>query len=497
MTGALLPLTVAVPLLAAAVLAMVRGTRFPRRAMLVAVLIALLAGNASLAGVVRDGRVLAHDVGSWPGGIAISFAVDLFSALMLTATALVTLVCVAFAAATDVGRNRFFGPLVLVLYGGVCGALLTADLFNLFVFVEVMLAPSYVLISVFGRSSRIAAGRLYAVVNLLGSTVLLIGIAAVYGLAGTVNLGDLAGSGRESPAMAVAAGVVLIAFLVKAAAFPVYGWLPNTYPNTSPAVAALFSGLHTKVAVYAVYRIYAVVYDGDPRYLVVLVTIATITMAVGVLGAVGESTTGTILIFNMVSGIGYVLLGVALFGPMGITAGMFYLVHHMVVMASLLLSTGAVLVTYGSQYLEELGGVARREPLLAAAFLGAAFSLAGVPPFSGFVAKFAVIRAAVAEGQYVAAATALVVGFVALVSVLKIWHWVFWGRMPKEGAQRHRSMSLAEMPRVRPVLIVPALLLTLISLGMGPGAEPVLAMTEQAAQGLVDTATYVEEVAGQ
>ncbi|RNL83870.1 monovalent cation/H+ antiporter subunit D family protein [Halostreptopolyspora alba] len=495
MTGVLLPLTVAVPLLAAAMLATVGTARFPRRAVLVVVLAGLLASNASLVGAVRGGRVIEHDVGSWPGGIAITFAVDLFSALMLVLTALVTLSCVAVAVATEVGRNRYFPSLVLVLYAGVCGALLTADLFNLFVFVEVMLAPSYVLISVFGGRSRIAAGRLYVVVNLLASTVLLAGIAAVYGLVGTVNLGDLAGAAR-SPAVALAAGIVLVAFLVKAAAFPVYGWLPNTYSATSPVVAALFSGLHTKVGVYAIYRIYALLYDGEPRYLALLVTIATITMAVGVLGAVGEHTAGTILTFNMVSGIGYVLLGVALFGPVGTSAGMFYLAHHMVVMASLLLATGAVLATYGSQHLDQLGGVARREPLLGVTFIGAAFSLAGVPPFSGFVAKFAVIRAAVIEGQYIAAVTALVVGFVALASVLKIWRNVFWGRMAREEGERKRSMPLAEMPRVRRALVLPPLLLTLLSLAMGVGGEPLLAMTERAATGLVDTQRYVAEVAG-
>ncbi len=496
MIGTLLPLTVAAPLLAAAVLTMVRRTRFPRRVVLIAVLTALLASHASLLWLVRGGDVVSHDVGAWPTGIAITFVVDPFSALMLTMTALVTLACVAFTAATEDGCNRHLPSLVLVLYAGVCGALLTADLFNLFVFVEVMLAPSYVLISVFGGGWRVAAGRLYVAVNLLASAVLLIGIAAVYGLVGTVNLGGLAGTARENPAVAVAAGVVLVAFLVKAAGFPVYGWLPNTYPHTSPVVMALLSGLHTKVGVYAIYRIYALLYDGDPDYLPLLLTIATVTMAVGAFSAVGETAPGTILTLNMVSGIGYILLGAALFSAPGVTAGVFYLVHHMVVMASLLMCTGAVLLTYDRHHVDHLGGVARREPLLGVAFIGAAFSLAGVPPFSGFVAKYAVIRAAVIDGQYVAAAVALVIGFVALVSVLKIWLRVFWGRMSREDQEHLRPVPVAEMPRVRPALVLPPLLLTVVSLVMGLGGEPLLRAAAQAAAGLVETGRYVGEVAG-
>ncbi|WP_046470025.1 monovalent cation/H+ antiporter subunit D family protein [Allosalinactinospora lopnorensis] len=496
MNSVLLPLTVAVPLLAAAVLALVRHPGFPRRAVLVAVLTALLANNVGLLVAVRDGGTIAHNVGAWPDGIAITFAVDLFSALMLTVTALVTLVCAVFAALSGEGRNRYFPSLVLVLFGGVCGALLTADLFNLFVFVEVMLAPSYVLISVFGNGRRIPAGRLYIVVSLLASTVLLIGIAAVYGLAGTVNLADLAGTARESPAVALAGGIVLVAFCVKAAVFPVHGWLPNTYPYTSPVVAALFSGLHTKVAVYAIYRIYALVYDGDARYLAVLLAVFTATMAVGALGAVGGPAARSVLTFNMVSGIGYILLGLALFGPVGIAAGMFYMVHHIVVMASLFLSIGAVEATYGSRHPERLGGVARREPVLGLAFIGAAFSLAGVPPFSGFVAKLLVIRAAVVEGEYVAAAVALIAGLVVLTSVIKIWLGVFWGRMIREVDHEQEMVADAEMPRVRAALIVPPLVLMLFSLGLGIGGELLLSLSERAAEALVDTGEYVREVAG-
>src|SRR5690606_20261051 len=160
-----------------------------------------------------------------------------------------------------VTRHRLFTPLALVLSAGAYGAYLTADLFNLFVFVEVMLAPSYALLVLAGGRRRVAAGRLYLTVNLMASTLFLAAIGLTYAVAGAVNLGDLAGAARESSAVALAAAVVLLALVAKAALVPLHTWLPRTYPHAAPAVTALFSGLLTKVGVYAIFRVYAVVFE--------------------------------------------------------------------------------------------------------------------------------------------------------------------------------------------------------------------------------------------
>src|SRR5690625_4069728 len=272
-----------------------------------------------------------------------------------------------------------------------------------------MLLPSYGLIAITGGWRRLKGGRLYVTVNLLTSTVYLIGVALMYGAAGTVHLGELAASARESELVTIAGGVMLIAMLVKAAVVPTHGWLARTYPETSPTVTALFSGLHTKVAIYAVYRLYATIFDGDPRFLWVGIAIFSATMLVGVLGAVGENTMRSILVFHMVSQIGYILLGVALFTRLGLTAGIFYLIHHMIVKASLFLSTGALEDTYGTKSLSEISGVARRQPLVGAVFIGAALSLAGMPPFSGFVAKLSLLWGAAEAGEWIAFAIAIAV----------------------------------------------------------------------------------------
>ncbi|GIG54990.1 monovalent cation/H+ antiporter subunit D family protein [Demequina activiva] len=525
MTGAMLPLLVAVPLVAAAVLVLLARRTRSTLVVLTAVLALGLAGAVATVVASADGGTLAHGVGLWPVGIAIPFAADMLTALMLTATMLLTLTCTAFAIASGFARRRYFAPLVLVLTAGVNGALLTADLFNLFVFIEVMLLPSYALFILAApgkaRLRRIAGARMYVLVNLLTSTVFLAGVAFVYGVAGTVNLAELAGAAASSDAVAVAMAICLFALSIKAAVFPVHGWLTQAYPATSPAMTAMFSGLHTKVAIYAIYRIYAVVFEGDSRFLWIGVVAFTVTMIVGVLGAVGEKSPRAILTFNMVSGIGYILMGVALFGVAGLAAGIFYLIHHMIVKASLFLSTGAIEVRYGTGSLDRLGGLARREPLIAVAFFAAALSLAGIPPFSGFVGKLGLVLASVSEGQLVAAGVMVLASLVTLMSMLKIWSNAFWGKpqapdgsspaphpWPLErGAHAHHEASTVLSPvqhpedathhersRISLPLALPAVFLVVVSLALGLGAEFLLGLSETAAQGLVDTSGYVEAV---
>ncbi|WP_046470033.1 monovalent cation/H+ antiporter subunit D family protein [Allosalinactinospora lopnorensis] len=526
MIATALPLVFAAPLLASAILMVVHRPIWARRAVLVGTVGAVLAYGVVLVAATNGGTVLVADIGLWPGGIAIPFVADMFSALMVTATALLTLVCVAFGIVAGEDEQHYFAPFVLALYGGVAGALLTGDLFNLFVCIEVMLLPSYVLISMFGGENRLKAGRIYITYNLLASAVFLFGVAFVYGVIGTVNFAELAGAAKESTAVAVAMGVVLVALAMKSGVVPVHGWLPRTYPETSPAIAAIFSGLHTKVGIYAIYRLYALVYDGDERFLGFAVLFMCLTMAFGAMSAVGEDTIRSVLAFNMVSGIGYILLGVALFGPLGLAAGIFYLLHHMVVKTSLFLSAGAVEVRYGTQRLDELGGLAGREPLLAFAFVGAALSLIGMPPFSGFAGKFVLLQASFAESAYFAAFIILAASLLTLLSMGRVWNSVFWGPVRREpddttgtaavtgaadtdavvagngegGAvlQKRRTHAKATSPltHVSPALAAPALVLTLVSLGIGLGAEGLLNLTQQAAAGLTDTSSYIEAVIG-
>ncbi|UOY03964.1 monovalent cation/H+ antiporter subunit D family protein [Blastococcus sp. PRF04-17] len=504
----LLTLPVVAPLLAAGLLILLGRRSAADSPALVrwvgwAVSAGVLVVACVLLATTLDGARPVVRLGGWPAGIAITLVADVFSALMLVVTALLVLASLAFAAATDEDERPFFVPLALILSSGVFGALLTADLFNLFVFVEVMLLPSYVLLSAAGGRRPLVAGRLYVTVNLLASTVFLAGVGLLYGTAGTVNLGELAEVAASSTPAALAAAVIMLAMAVKAAVVPVHSWLPSTYSASGPAVTVLFSGLLTKVGVYALIRIYAVVFDGDRQYLWLIMAAALLTMVVGVLGAVGEKAMRPVLTFHMVSQIGYMLLGLALFSSAGLAAAVFFLVQYVLVKAALLMVAGAVEVRYGTGELARLGGLMQREPALAVAFAVSALALVGIPPLSGFVAKLGIATAAVAEDQYLAAAVVVGVSLLTLTSMLKVWNGVFWQAAPADadpagGAEDDAAdrSAVGVRTRSRAALTAPPLLLAGLAVVLGLWAEPLLAAADAAAAGLVDVGAYVRAVMG-
>jgi multicomponent Na+:H+ antiporter subunit D len=485
----LLPLAIAVPLALAAAAALSSGRVLLQRILGVCGVFSVAAVGAGLLWRTWGGDVLVSRMGGWPSRFSISFAADPFAALMVTVAGSMALACVAFAIARGEDQGPYFHTLVLVLVAGVSGAFLTADLFNLFVFVEVMLIASYVLLTLGGTRPRIRAGAIYVTANLLASALFLTGVGLVYGAVGTVNLAELAGVGVP-PGMGAVAGVLVLAALgVKAALVPVHGWLPRTYPAAPPSVSALFSGLLTKVGVYAIFRIYAVVFGGATALRVPLLLVACVTMLVGVLGAVGRGSMRDILAFHMVSQVGYLLMAVGLFGVAGLAAGIFFMVQYIVVKTSLFLSAGAVETMEGTGVLDRLGGLVWRRPFLAVAFAISALSLAGLPPLSGFVAKLALVRAAFDAGDHGAATVAVAVSFLTLLSMVKIWNGVFWGKSPSASAE-----TPAVSPRRSAALVAPAAATAAVAVVLGIWAQALWVLAERAAIGLVDPAAYLQAV---
>jgi len=491
--SALLVAPVALPLVAAAVLLLLpRSTALARVVGLGSTGLVVVAAAVLLARTLT-GEVPVVQVGGWPAGIAVVLALDAFGALVLLLTAAVTLLGLVYAIGTGEDRERTFTPLVLVMSAGVSGALSTADLFNLFVFVEVVLIPSYVLLGLAGRRQRIAGARLYVSVNLLASTLFLGGIGLLYGVTGTVQLGELAGVAADSAPAALAAGVVLLAMAVKSAVVPLHSWLPGSYSVAGPAVTVLFSGLLTKVGLYALFRLYSVLFDGDPRFLWVLLAVAVLTMVVGVLSAVGSSAVRPVLTSHMVSQIGYVLVGLGLSTVAGLAAATFFLVQYVLVKAALFMVGGAVEVRYGTDVLDRLGGgLVHRERWLAVAFAGSALALVGIPPTSGFVAKLQLASAAAADGPWWVLVAVVAVSLVTLVSMLKLWNGVFWGDPPpspsSEGSVLTRTTSVT--------LVGPPLLLAATALVLGVWAEPLLAAAGVAGAQLADPSAWVAAVTG-
>lgn len=503
---ALLPLFVVVPLLGAAFLVVLRRPVI-ERVLLLAVPVLLGAAAVWLLLFHQSVPVISHAVGGFSDVLAIPFVSDSASAVMLLVTAVSTLAASAFLLLTGESRYRFVPPLVLLLTAGVNGALLTGDLFNLFVWVEVMLMPSYALIAVTGTWRRLGIGRLFVLVNLLTSTVLLIGVGFVYGTAGTVNLAELAGAGSEDPMTAAALAVVLLALAVKGGMVPVHSWLPRAYPATSGGIMALFSALHTKVALYAMYRIVSVTFSEGMPFLAVFAVLVITTILVGAFSTAASSRLRTAMGHQMVAGVGHILLGLVLFTQLSLTAGLLYLVHHVLTMSALLLTAGAIEHTYGSGRLEHLSGLARRDPWVVAILALGLFSLVGLPPTSGLWGKIGLLGASAEQ----ASTGDVVLGWAAILAMLaasvgsllglqRLWRRIAWGDdMTTYRPDDARTGRGAEVPlpaevRVPWRLALPGAVMMALSLAMFVGIGLLLTVFDTAAIGLLDVDAYVEAV---
>ena len=491
MSGVMLPLFMASGL-AGAALAVVSPWRVLRDALALAIpALGTVAGIWLFATTAQHGTI-AHSVGLFTGGVAIPFAADTLSAVMIVAASIVAFASNWFALVVGETRARFYPALTLMLLGGVYGALLTADLFNLFVFIEVMLLPSYGLITMTGSWSRLAGGRMFVLVNLLTSTVLLIGVSIVYGVIGTVNLAALAGAAKGNGPLTVAMGLVVLALSVKSGLFPVHTWLPRTYPGTSAAVMGLFSGLHTKVAVYALYRIYVVVFDLDQRWAWTIIIFCVVSMLVGSFTGLAEHAMRRIIAYQMVTGMPYIVVMLAFSADdptRAVAAGIVYMVHHMITVGSLVLTAGAIEETYGTDLLSRLDGLARRDPLVAAVFAMGAFSIVGFPPFSGLWGKVLVVTEIARAGDWHAwlvIAVIIVASFGALLSMIRLWREVFWGG----------NVQLPDGLYVPLTKLAPGAALIVVSVGMFIAGGALIDAAMTAASGLLDVSGYQHAILG-
>lgn len=490
--SALLPLMAVTPLLLAAVAAILPWAA-ARATLSIATPAVMSALSFALLYHVAGAGPVGHNVGGYPGGVAIPFVADSFSLLMLGVASMVVFAGSWFAQAAGENKSRFFPSLTLMMLAGMAGAFLTADLFNFFVFMEVMLLPSYGLIAVTGTWHRLAAGRSFVLVNLTTSTVLLVGVVLVYGSVGAVNIALLAGMAAGGGPGAVALGVVIIALSVKAGLVPVHTWLPRTYPSTSPAVMAIFSAVHTKVAVYMLFRIYVVIVDMQPSWRWPIIALMCVSMLIGAFAGLGETTMRRVLAYQMVNGMPFILVVLAFTdgdARAALAAGIFYAVHHMVTVGSLVLVSGAIEETYGTGTLSRLSGLARRDQLAAWVFAAMAFSIVGFPPFSGLWGKVGVVFAAASTGDARSAVVITVIVLAslgALLAMVRVWRGVFWGR-PMQGVD--------ESLRIRGAMVAPSAALALASVAMFLFVGVVSGWTGWAAESLLDVDAYSSAALG-
>jgi multicomponent Na+:H+ antiporter subunit D len=380
--------------------------------------------------------------------------------------------------------------------GGICGAFLTGDLFNLYVWFEVMLMASFALL-VLGRDKRqLDGGVKYVVINLLSTLLLLTGIGLLYGMTGTLNMADLHVKVRAINGSGLLTAVSMIfvaAFGIKSALFPLFFWLPAAYHTPPVAVSAVFAGLLTKVGVYALIRTFTLVFaDASPYTHTVLLVAAALTMITGVLGAASHDEFRRILSFHIISQVGYMVLGLALNTTLALAGTVFYLIHHIIVKANLFLVSGVVQRLNGSFELSRLGDIYRTHKWLALLFFIPAFSLGGFPPLSGFWAKMILIRASLEIDHYLVAVVAAAVGLLTVYSMTKIWGEAFWKPLPhNDHAAKEPHTAEASMWMLTPIAA-----LTVLTLIIGLGANAFIDIAVTAAEEIQDPNAYLKAVMG-
>ena len=494
----LLPAPLLIPLFCAILSLLARksvGTQ--RFVAVVGCFLNLLVSACLLYGVDKEG-IQVVQAGSWPAPYGISLVVDRLSAIMLVLSGLMGAAVAVFSlAAIDEPRQKFgFFFFFHTLLMGVNGSFLTGDLFNLYVWFEVMLMSSFALMSLGSERAQLEGGIKYVALNVLSTAFFLAALGILYGMTGTLNMAHLATIAQSAGShgmLTTVSMLFMVAFGIKSAAFPLFFWLPASYHTPPSPVSAIFAGLLTKVGVYALIRIFTLVFVHDAGFTHTILLVASgLTMLTGVLGAAAQMEMRRILSFHIVSQVGYMIMGLGLFTPLALAGSVFYIIHHVIVKTNLFLVAGVVAFRTGTNELKALGGFARAMPWLALLFLVPAMSLAGLPPLSGFFAKLMLIVASFRESSWIIAVTALAVGFLTLYSMTKIWNEVFWKPMPAAASE-----AMAQRPwtvRDRVCLFGPIIALALCTVLIGFGVEPVFALSERTAGQLLNPDEYIRAV---
>lgn len=507
--SALVPLMVLLPLVGAGLTLAAAGRTWVQRAVSMTVLTGMLATAGVLLWAADTLGPQVMHVGGWLPEEGIILVVDRLSAIMIIVSTTVTMAVLAYSIGQ--GASSFddesdghaplpvFHPTLLVLAAGVTTTFISGDLFHIYVGFEMLLAASFVLLTLGGTAERVRAGTTYVFVSLLSSMIFLAAIGMVYAATGTVNLALLSQRlGDISPGTAALLQLMLlVGFAVKAAVFPMSGWLPDSYPTAPAPVTAVFAGLLTKVGIYAMIRTQTLLFPGG-RFEDLLLWAALLTMLVGILGAIAQDDIKRMLSFTLVSHIGYMLFGIALGSTHGLGAAIFYVAHHILIQTTLFLVVGLVERVGGSSDSTRLGDLARIAPVVGILFFVPAMNLAGIPPFSGFLGKIGLLQAGVADGGWLALTVvvgSVVTSLLTLYAVAKVWGRAFWsenargltGQGPLRGGY-HEALGAG--------VLVPTTALVLVGVGLTVVAGPLFEITTRAAVDLMLRTPYLEAVLG-
>lgn len=493
--------------------------RLMQRVVSLAGAVSLLGASIGLMVATSDGQTLTSDASGWVAPFGITLVADTLSAMLVLLNGVMAVAIIVYSiGAIDRQRESFgYHPLVHAVLAACSGAFLTGDIFNMYVWFEIMLLSSFVLLTLGGERGQLEGAIKYVTLNLLSSGIFLAAIGLLYGMTGTLNMAHLAIvlDRADNPGAITALSMLfLVAFGIKAAVFPLFFWLPASYHTPPVAITALFAGLLTKVGIYAILRTFTLLFDQQmDTTAMVLMWISGMTMVTGVLGAAYQFEIRRILAFHSVSQMGYMLMGLAVAfhamaraqpdtaagrqtATIALAGTAMFLLHHGIVKGNLFLISGLVQRLAGTSDLKHLGGLIKTHPWTGVLFLCSALSLAGIPVSTGFWGKFVLVKSGLASGAFALVAASLGVSILTLYSMTKIWAEAFWKEPPESMPARPPVRGVGDRRQIA-AMAAPIVVLAGATIVLGVLVDPLYRTALRAGEQLLDAEGYQRAVLGE
>lgn len=443
---------------------------------------------------VYNNGLISSSLGNWEPPYGINVVIDMMSALLILTTSIITFAVIVYSFQT-IGKEReqyYYYPMVLFMISGVIGAFSTGDIFNMFVFFEVFLLASYVLITLGGTKIQVQEGFKYLLFNIIASNFFILGVAYLYSVMGSLNFADihikLEGYDGNLAIISIISVVFLLVFASKAGLFPFYFWLPGSYNAPPIPILVLFGSLLTKVGVYAIARTYSLFFIDNVAFthqMLMMIAVASIIM--GSIGAIAYTDMKKIIIYNIIIAVGVIVLGLSMMDQSGTIGAMYYLIHDMIIKAVLFMLVGFIIYRTGETRFDKVGGLIKIHPWIGWMFFIATLALAGVPPLSGFYGKFYILQSLIENNHIISAVVLLLSSLAVLYSVIRIFINVFWGEE-------------MDFNRLKPIksdkILFSSFAMVILSIIYGLGADILYPLMDMAAQSLYDPSTYSGNILG-
>lgn len=439
------------------------------------------------------------NAGNWDAPFGVVFVGDMLSATLILLTGISGLAVSIFSIVSVINARLRFGffSVYHFLLLGLNGAFLTGDVFNLYVWFEIIIISSFVLISIGGEKNQLEGAIKYFTLNFFGSLIFLTALGVIYGLTGSLNMADIALKIKDIDSQVlidISAVLFLTAFSIKSAVFPLNFWLPASYHTPPSAVSAIFSGLLTKVGVYALLRMMTLIFPQDEFLLNLLLILSVLTIISGSFGAVIQNNIKKVFSYLIICHIGFMIGGLGIFNVVAISGVIFYLIHDIIVKTNLFLIGGLIYRLKATTNMKKIGGLYHFYPKMSLLIIVVLFSLVGVPPLSGFWPKISLFLSSYNEGHFWYLGALILGSFITLVVVAKIWSEAFWKKQPELNIKKKfipfdQLFSIQKWQFVTPIVI-----LAVISLYIGFGAEHIQTLSMRIANDIFDSQNYIDAV---